>query len=210
MALEDTIQRGMASFIEVGNALLEIRESRLYRERGFDRFEDYCQQQFGLSRPHAYRMIGGAQVAEIVSPIGDTLTESQARELAPLLKTDPDKIPAVWAEVVEETGGKPTAKRIREAVRAIIKPPARPTAQPDVEILTPDSRPPRSRITYHDHVVQGLAALQGGISGLASLGPAALTQIAESPEEQAEWARTMRSLANTLLKCAKTIEGELS
>ena len=38
--LEAIIERGQQTFIEVGNALMEIRESRLYLEN-YPTFEDY-------------------------------------------------------------------------------------------------------------------------------------------------------------------------
>jgi hypothetical protein len=65
-ALEAAIARGFTSSVEVGTALLEIRESRLHHEGGFDRFEDYCQERWGFSRPQAYRMIDSAKGPELV------------------------------------------------------------------------------------------------------------------------------------------------
>ena len=41
--LEAVIERGLGSFLAVGQALLEIREGGRYRERGFDTFEAYCE-----------------------------------------------------------------------------------------------------------------------------------------------------------------------
>jgi len=52
---EAVIRRGLNSFIEVGEALMEIRDNRLYREKGFGRFEDYCQQEWGWKHSHAYK-----------------------------------------------------------------------------------------------------------------------------------------------------------
>ena len=40
--LEAIIETGTQTFVEVGNALLEIRKRRLYREQGYKTFEDYC------------------------------------------------------------------------------------------------------------------------------------------------------------------------
>ncbi len=40
---ETTINAGLQTFHEVGNALLAIREARLYRQ-DFATFEDYCRQ----------------------------------------------------------------------------------------------------------------------------------------------------------------------
>ena len=51
---EDVINRGLATFVEVGNALLRIRDERLYRAE-FGTFEAYCRQrwQMGLCSSRA-------------------------------------------------------------------------------------------------------------------------------------------------------------
>lgn len=53
---EAVIEKGLQTFIEVGNALLEIRDSRLYRQ-DYGTFEDYCRKRWKISRAHAYRLI---------------------------------------------------------------------------------------------------------------------------------------------------------
>jgi hypothetical protein len=111
---EAVIERGLATFVDVGTALAEIRDDRLYRA-SFPTFEDYCRGRWNLSRAHAYRMIDAAAA---VSPIGDMglplpANESQARELAHVPAEDRAD---VWAQTVERTNGKPTAAAIRETV----------------------------------------------------------------------------------------------
>jgi hypothetical protein len=87
--LEDVIQRGMDTFVEVGAALFEIRDDRLYRA-SHTTFEDYCQERWGMSRRHANRTIEAASVAGILGPIGPKpATESVAREIARLSRSAP-------------------------------------------------------------------------------------------------------------------------
>ena len=110
---EQTIDRGVNAFIEVGAALLRIRDCRLYRTT-YATFTDYCSERFPqLSRSSVYRAMGTAQVVEIVSPIGDVPNEAQARELAPL-RDQPDAMREAWSATVADTGGKPTAAALRE------------------------------------------------------------------------------------------------
>lgn len=99
--------------MEVGNALLAIRDGKLYKEAGYTSFEKYCQERWGWSRATAYRSIDSARVAAELSPTGDNpiATERQARELAPLL-SNPDKLREVTAKLPPA----PTAKVIRAAV----------------------------------------------------------------------------------------------
>lgn len=83
--LETVIEHGLKTFVDVGNALLEIRDSRLYRaEHGT--FEDYCRDRWGMSRIHAHRMIEAASVTSNLLPIGNILpaNEAQARPLTQL------------------------------------------------------------------------------------------------------------------------------
>ena len=117
--LETVIERGLQSFIEVGNALIEIREHNLYKEAGYSSFDAYCQARWDFKRAHAYRLMDAAHVAEIVSPIGDISHESQARELAKL--KDDDTIIETYRELKQEHGDKLTAQMIRKAVQDHIR-----------------------------------------------------------------------------------------
>lgn len=60
--LETVIERGMQTFIEVGDALAEIRDSKLYRE-SHGTFAKYVEDRWGWSRRTAYDYIDGARVA---------------------------------------------------------------------------------------------------------------------------------------------------
>ena len=66
--LEQVIERGLTTFVEVGNALLEIRDSRLYKD-SFSTFEDYCRERWGMSRPRAYPLIEAAEIMSNLSTI---------------------------------------------------------------------------------------------------------------------------------------------
>ena len=139
--LEKTIARGKKTFVEVGLALAEIRDLRLYR-REYSGFAEYCREKWGWNKSYAYYMIDSAEVVkalpEKVSTIVDT--ESQARELA--------KIPAqdragVVQAIVDE--GKPlTAKEIK---KHLPPPPMRPNgAQATGRPALPPPPPPPSEV----------------------------------------------------------------
>jgi len=113
--LEETIQHGLKTFVDVGNALLEIRDNRLYRE-GYRTFEDYCRDRWGMSKQHANRIIGAYEVSENLAPIDSVLpaTESQAR---PLTSLPPDEQREVWQRAVETApDGKITAAHVQSVV----------------------------------------------------------------------------------------------
>ena len=70
--LEAVVDRGVQAFIEVGNALAEIRDSRLYRQ-AHARFEDYLRQRWDMSRSRGYQLIDAAGVTrQLVSTTVDT------------------------------------------------------------------------------------------------------------------------------------------
>lgn len=86
-AFELTIRKGQATFLAVGQALMEIRRNKGYRLRGFDTFETYCQATFGFTDRHGRRMIAAART---VQAAGEPVkSESVARVLA---KVNPDLI----------------------------------------------------------------------------------------------------------------------
>lgn len=81
---ETTIQRGLKHYYEVGEALLAIREKRLYRAE-YENFQAYCVGRWEMSKTHANRMIDASEVVENLTPIGVIpANEAQARELVKL------------------------------------------------------------------------------------------------------------------------------
>jgi N6-adenosine-specific RNA methylase IME4 len=117
--LETTIGAGLQTFVEVGEALLEIRDARLYRIE-HRTFEAYCREKWGMSRPRVYQLIGASQVTKQVSTIVDKApsTESQAR---PLTKLPPEQQAQAWSKAVEMAGGEqPTAKQVEVAVLELV------------------------------------------------------------------------------------------
>lgn len=110
---EIVIKQGLETFIEVGQALMIIRDKRLYREE-YGTFENYCRDKWGMQRANAYRLVDAAEVISNLSPIGDILpqTESQAR---PLTKIEPELQPIIWKEVLQENETV-TAQKVEQAV----------------------------------------------------------------------------------------------
>ncbi len=130
--LKETVGRGLLTFVEVGLALIEIRQGQGYRFDHYSTFEDFCRDEFDLPLTQAYRSVDGARIAQLVSPIGETpRTEGQARELVPLLPPDkyrtgrppewrpdsPDALIDTWRFITEENDEPVTAKVVKKWVR---------------------------------------------------------------------------------------------
>lgn len=117
--LEQKIETAQKTYaIQVGEALLEIRNKRLYR--GYSTFQAYCLQRWNYSASYVNQMISAYEVSTVIIESAaravnteQTINVKQARELAPLL-AEPEHLRAVWDETLEKTAGKPTAKAIRE------------------------------------------------------------------------------------------------
>lgn len=79
--LESVIERGLATFVEVGFALVKIRDSRLYCQT-HSTFESYCRERWGFSRQRGYQLIAAAEVSTVVVSAGlpPPETEREARE----------------------------------------------------------------------------------------------------------------------------------
>jgi hypothetical protein len=118
--LEKVIAKGKKTFVEVGLALAEIRDLRLYKSE-YSNFADYCREKWGWERRYAYNLIEGAEVVralpESVRNGAQIDTESAARELA---KVGPGERVGVVQAIAAE--GKPvTAAAIK---RHLPPPPA--------------------------------------------------------------------------------------
>lgn len=115
-ACEQVIERGLATFVDVGAALLEVRDSRLYR-MAYPTFEAYCAERWNMVASRARQLIAAANT------VGNLLTvttvtpanEAQARELMGL---SPEAQREVWQAAVETApDGKITAVHVRALAR---------------------------------------------------------------------------------------------
>jgi hypothetical protein len=163
-ACEQTIAEGMESFKSVGRALVEIRDSRLYRATHAT-FEDYCRDRWNWSRRRAYQLIEAAVVLDASPECAKFCTsESQARELA---KVEPE----LRAEVLQAAAesGKVTAKSIREA--------AKPAQQDEATPVPMDAETRASHVSlkikgWTDAVKEHVASLNPSRAELIQAGQA--------------------------------------
>jgi len=99
--------------------LLYLHDRDAHLVLGYRSWAAYCAAEFGIKRSQAHRLLDAGQVAAALaeSPMGDSLNERQARELAPLLREQGE---AALQEVVRELygryGDRLTAEKLREAV----------------------------------------------------------------------------------------------
>jgi hypothetical protein len=81
--LEAVVERGFQTFIDVGQALQEIRDGRLYRA-AHATFAEYCRERFGFSDSRGRQLIAAAKTVTAVTLSGfdPPKNEWEARETA--------------------------------------------------------------------------------------------------------------------------------
>jgi hypothetical protein len=91
--LERIIERGMPKFREVGEALAQIRDQRLYREK-WGTFEEYVKQRWNWTRQRAYHLIDAAAVAAELpaecQPVVDTERKARAVKAQQRKEAEPE------------------------------------------------------------------------------------------------------------------------
>ncbi|MEC5129032.1 hypothetical protein VSU19_19885 [Verrucomicrobiales bacterium BCK34] len=119
--LNQTIKQGLDKLLtEVGPALQEIRDTRLYRE-DFKTWEEFCKSVLGYSKAQANRLVQGAAVLRDLAPIGAKKPEreSQIRELARLPSDELRR--KAWQAVLDDDHEMITAKDVKKSVRKVQK-----------------------------------------------------------------------------------------
>ena len=112
--LETLIAHGQERFCQIGRALKEIKDGRLYKQALFETFEAYVKARWDMGRSQAYRLIKSYEVVRNLSPIGDIMpaNESQVRPLAQL---DPCEQRNIWKDLIK-SGVELTALNIRKFI----------------------------------------------------------------------------------------------
>lgn len=114
MELERVVSSGLAVFMEVGAALLEIRDSRLYQAT-HRTFEVYCRDRWHISRKRAYQLINAASIAGDLIRDGEQAPtrEAHVSPLSALPKSDRRE---AWRESVATSGGNVTMSHVQAVV----------------------------------------------------------------------------------------------
>ena len=113
--LVQQVNAGMAGYVQAGSALQEIRDSRLYRARGFQSFELFCKQEWGMTSRRVNQQIQAAKLSENSETLGTIVpNEGQARAL---LKVPAGERADVLAEAA--SAGKVTAQSISAAAARV-------------------------------------------------------------------------------------------
>jgi DNA gyrase/topoisomerase IV subunit B len=113
---ESTIEHGLKNFIEVGSALLDINDRKLYRQT-HPTFKDYVEEKWKMSVRRAYQLCETAETLKALPPSVQNFAQTESH-VAELSRIPPEKRVEVLNRVetkAKATRKKATAKDIREA-----------------------------------------------------------------------------------------------
>lgn len=97
--LESVIEKGVSTFMAVGNALAEIRTSRLYREQ-YETFEQYCLERWEFTAARGRQLMSAV---EAIASLPEHLPKpARAAHAEALAAVDEDDRADVWMDALEE------------------------------------------------------------------------------------------------------------
>ena len=110
--LEEIVERGKATFIEVGLALREIRDGRLYK-KNYSSFEEYCRFRWGWTRRNADLYIQALSVLDEneksssrISSVNQAVAEARSMDVHYSSETPEWYTPPEIIERTQKTLGK--------------------------------------------------------------------------------------------------------
>ncbi len=152
---ESVIERGLQTFVDVGNALLAIRDNLLYRNRGYKSFDDYCRERWQFERHYANRLIASAKAVKNITDGAHghqklNISQIDERKIRPLTRIkEPERQREAWQRAVETApNGKPTGEHIKRVVAEMVREPA-PQA-----VVLPAPRSPRLVVAHAEKMPQ--------------------------------------------------------
>jgi hypothetical protein len=144
--LECQMEQDQAAFVRYGNALLEIRESRLYRQ-SHPTFEDYCRERWQMTKSRANELIRSSKVAFNLVEIS-TIQPNEA-QAATLEQLEPGQQREVWQKAVATAPeGRVTAAHVQK-VREEIAPKSWTAPQPTEQTDDLEKKEAPQSITYN-------------------------------------------------------------
>jgi hypothetical protein len=116
--LEGIVEKWLGTFVEVGEALAEIHDRKLYRT-AHATFAESCRVKWKISDRRARQLMDAAEVTSTIAKSGTTVpkSERQARPLAALPVAQRAK---AWQKAVASSpNGQPTAKAVQVVVETM-------------------------------------------------------------------------------------------
>ena len=115
--LDRVVQKGALAFVEVGHALAEIKDRKLWKGAGYESWTTYAGARLGKSGNYADRQIRSAKIMSELVPIGTNLLPTCEAQVRPLTKLETaDERRQVWDALAQDAAHAPTGKEVEAAV----------------------------------------------------------------------------------------------
>ena len=177
IALEKIVAKGLQTFVEVAEALAEIRDRKLYKIEHAT-FADYCKEKWNMSDRRARQLMDSAEVVAELSKSGTTVPPSE-RQARPLTQLPPAQRAQAYQEAVKTSAtGTPTAKEVEVVVRKLKPKEAKKTKQQVAQQAPVEAAPAEELIGYLQvtYVIHpGENKFRGGVCEVKKLGEAVYT-----------------------------------
>jgi hypothetical protein len=119
------VEKGVKAFWEVGEALGEIKEAKLWKAGGYKSWDEYVRAVGGMSRGHAHRLLEATEFVNFLktSPRGDVLPAMEAQVRPILSLPDNEQRAEAWSTAIKASEGQqPTGPQVRKVVFEILHP----------------------------------------------------------------------------------------
>ena len=139
--LEDTISKGLRSFLAVGAALAEIKEQQLWRFQ-YGSFEEYCQERWQFSASRGRQLVAAVEAcATLPHEMPKPQNAAQASVLA---KVDDDIRSEVWSMAIQSANDHgrhaPTTKEVKDAASRLSANPSSSKGAAEMALVDPKFR----------------------------------------------------------------------
>lgn len=199
---EEIIAAGLATFVEVGRALIRIRERRSYLLT-HSSFGAYIRDRWRFNAPYAYNLIAGAEVYDVLEGSAVEVMPANARvayELRTLIE-EPATLVKTWEAALAEFGDRPLGREVARLMRneaAPAKP--EPKSEPEEARLPIPPESTQDQLGFARAVGEALAKLESA----KSLQRSALKDI--DPRYARTWARRVKQLRTIAADLQRAID----
>ncbi len=154
--IKANVQCAKETFLELGKSLKEMRDGKLYKELGYQNFEEYCEAEAEIGRRHSYRMI---QIVEnLPEDFVTSMSQIGTTKLSLLAMLDPTEREELQQTVdVEQT----SVRELKAEIDALKK--EKKQAEADAENARIEAEAARTRA---DHLSEQVESLEEQVESL--------------------------------------------
>lgn len=118
--LEEVVDKGVRNMLDAADALKDIRDEKLYKQRGYDNFDSYLSDEWGFGRSYINKIIKSSETRKrlgTIVPELDTsnLAESAIRELNTVPDEQLEDVIDLARSTAKAEGKRLTTKVLKDA-----------------------------------------------------------------------------------------------